>query len=57
LRPDLHIVDDPAAAVGELLAEQARAGGSIVLTGGSTPAAAYRHAAELQPDWSDVTLW
>ena len=25
LQPDLHIVDDPAAAVGELLAEQARA--------------------------------
>jgi 6-phosphogluconolactonase len=57
LRPDLHIVDDPAAAVGELLAEQARAGGSIVLTGGSTPGAAYRHAATLQPDWSNVTLW
>jgi 6-phosphogluconolactonase len=57
LRPDLHIVDDPAAAVGELLAEQARRGGSIVLTGGSTPATAYRHAAELEPDWSNVTLW
>jgi len=57
LQPDLHIVDDPAAAVGELLAEQARAGGSIVLTGGSTPGAAYRHAAELEPDWSNVTLW
>lgn len=55
--PDLHIVDDPAAAVGELLAEQARRGGSIVLTGGSTPGSAYRHAAELQPDWSSVTLW
>jgi 6-phosphogluconolactonase len=57
LQPDLHIVDDPAAAVGELLAEQARAGGSIVLTGGSTPGSAYRHAAELEPDWSKVTLW
>jgi 6-phosphogluconolactonase len=57
LRPDLHIVDDPAATVGELLAEQARAGGSIVLTGGSTPAAAYRHAAALEPDWGEVTLW
>jgi 6-phosphogluconolactonase len=57
LRPDLHIVDDPAAAVGELLAEQARRGGSIVLTGGSTPGSAYRHAAELEPDWSKVTLW
>jgi 6-phosphogluconolactonase len=57
LRPDLHIVDDPAAVVGELLAEQARAGGSIVLTGGSTPAAAYRHAALLAPDWGKVALW
>ena len=57
MQPDLHIVDDPAAAVGELLAEQARAGGSIVLTGGSTPGSAYRHAAELEPDWSKVTLW
>jgi 6-phosphogluconolactonase len=57
LQPDLHIVDDPAAAVGELLAEQARAGGSIVLTGGSTPGTAYRHAARLAPDWSKVTLW
>jgi len=57
LPPDLHVVDDPAAEVGALLAAQARAGGSIVLTGGSTPAAAYRHAARLEPDWSNVTLW
>jgi 6-phosphogluconolactonase len=57
LRPDLHIVDDPAAVVGGLLAEQARSGGSIVLTGGSTPGTAYRHAARLEPDWSKVTLW
>ncbi len=57
MQPDLHIVGDPAAAVGELLAEQARRGGSIVLTGGSSPAGAYRRAAELQPDWSSVTLW
>jgi 6-phosphogluconolactonase len=57
LQPDLHIVDDPAAAVGELLAEQARTGGAIVLTGGSTPGAAYGHAARLEPDWSKVTLW
>jgi 6-phosphogluconolactonase len=57
LQPDLHIVDDPAATVAELLAEQARAGGSIVLTGGSTPGTAYRRAARLEPDWSKVTLW
>ena len=55
--PELHVVDDPAAAVGELLAEQARAGGSIVLTGGSGPGDAYERAAALQPDWSKVTLW
>lgn len=57
MQPDLHIVDDPAAPVGELLAEQARAGGSIVLTGGSTPGNAYRRAAELEPNWSRVALW
>ncbi len=57
LQPDLHVVDDPAAVVAELLAEQARRGGSIVLTGGSTPSDAYRRAAGLEPDWSSVTLW
>ncbi|MGN6798577.1 MAG: 6-phosphogluconolactonase [Gaiellaceae bacterium] len=57
MQPDLYIVDDPAAAVGELLAHQARAGGSIVLTGGSTPGDAYRHAARIEPDWGNVTLW
>jgi 6-phosphogluconolactonase len=57
LQPELHIVDDPAAAVGDLLAEQARRGGSIVLTGGSAPGKAYERAAELQPDWSGVELW
>ncbi|MFL5927235.1 MAG: 6-phosphogluconolactonase [Gaiellaceae bacterium] len=55
--PDLHMLDDPAAAVGELLAAQAARGGSIVLTGGSTPGAAYKRAAGLQPDWSEVEVW
>jgi 6-phosphogluconolactonase len=55
--PDLQVVDDPAVPVGELLAEQARRGGSIVLTGGSAPGDAYRLAAELEPDWNKVTLW
>jgi 6-phosphogluconolactonase len=57
LQPDLHVVPDPAATVGELLADQAGRGGSIVLTGGSTPGRAYRRAAEREPDWSRVTLW
>jgi 6-phosphogluconolactonase len=56
-QPELHIVDDPAAAVGELLAAQSRIGGSIVLTGGSTPGKAYERAAALEPDWSKVELW
>jgi 6-phosphogluconolactonase len=56
-QPELHVVDDPAAAVGELLAERARSGGSIVLTGGSTPGKAYERAAALTPDWSNVELW
>jgi 6-phosphogluconolactonase len=57
LPPELHVVDDPAAPVAELLADQARRGGSIVLTGGSSPGPAYERAARLVPDWSNVTLW
>ncbi len=56
-RPELHVLDDPAVVVGELLATQARAGGSIALTGGSTPKTAYERAAALQADWSSVALW
>jgi 6-phosphogluconolactonase len=55
--PELRIVNDPAATVGELLADQAKRGGSIVLTGGSSPGKAYERAAERAPDWGRVTLW
>jgi 6-phosphogluconolactonase len=55
--PELHVSDDPAAEVGDLLAARARTGGSIVLTGGSAPGRAYRRAAELAPDWRGVTVW
>jgi 6-phosphogluconolactonase len=55
--PELHVVDDPARPVAELLAEQAERGGAIVLTGGSSAGPPYRRAAELEPDWSKVTLW
>ena len=53
------VADDEEAArvVAERLAEQASYGGSIVLTGGSTPRRAYELAAELEPDWSRVELW
>jgi 6-phosphogluconolactonase len=55
--PQIRVRDDPSAAVGDVLADQAARGGSIVLTGGSTPGKAYEHAAKLTPDWSTVTLW
>jgi 6-phosphogluconolactonase len=57
---DITVVADAAEAaqlVAERLAEQARAGGSIVLTGGSTPRRAYELAAALEPDWNRVELW
>jgi len=49
--------EEAARLVAERLVEQARTGGSIVLTGGSTPRRAYEIAAELEPDWSKVALW
>jgi 6-phosphogluconolactonase len=55
--PELHVSDDPAGAVARLLADQAARGGSIVLTGGSTPRRAYELAAALEPDWGGVSLW
>jgi 6-phosphogluconolactonase len=57
---DIVVVEDAeeaARVVAERLAEQARAGGHVVLTGGSTPRRAYELAAELEPDWSRVELW
>jgi 6-phosphogluconolactonase len=56
-QPELHVVDDPSAVVAELIAEQAGRDGSIVLTGGASVGEAYERAAELEPDWSSVTLW
>jgi 6-phosphogluconolactonase len=52
-------VDAEAAArsVAERLSQAARAGGHVVLTGGSTPQRAYELAAGLETDWSGVELW
>ncbi|HZS31315.1 MAG TPA: 6-phosphogluconolactonase [Gaiellaceae bacterium] len=49
--------EEAAQLVAERLAAQARAGGHVVLTGGSTPRRAYEIAAGLEPDWSRVELW
>jgi 6-phosphogluconolactonase len=46
-----------ASEVADLLAESARAGGEIALTGGSTPGRAYELAAEREPDWSRAGVW
>jgi 6-phosphogluconolactonase len=57
---DITVADsaeEAARFVAERLAEQARRGGSVVLTGGSTPRLAYELAARLEPDWSRVELW
>jgi 6-phosphogluconolactonase len=57
---EITVVDDAeeaARVVAERLAEQARAGGSIVLSGGSTPRRAYGFAVEAEPDWSRAELW
>jgi len=55
--PDLHLENEPARLVGELLASAAAAGETIVLTGGNSIAPAYEHAAALQPDWSKTSVW
>lgn len=43
--------------VARRLAEAARSGGNVVLTGGGTPRRAYELAAEEERDWSRVELW
>jgi 6-phosphogluconolactonase len=53
----LEVSDDPAAACAELLVEAATTGGQIVLTGGSTPRAAYEQAATQPGAWEHATLW
>jgi len=54
---DIVVSDNPAQVVAERLAEAARAGGHVVLTGGSTPRQAYEMASLYEPDWSRVELW
>jgi 6-phosphogluconolactonase len=54
---DIVVSEDPSALVAEKLAAAARAGGHIVVTGGNSVADAYRQAAALEPDWSNVDVW
>lgn len=57
---ELLVLDLPSEvsnAVAALLAGAARAGGGIVLAGGTTPRAAYALAAAEEPDWSRAEIW
>jgi 6-phosphogluconolactonase len=40
-----------------LLMDAAERGGHLVITGGSTPKAAYNRAAEMDADWSGCEIW
>jgi 6-phosphogluconolactonase len=55
--PQIQVLDDPSAAVADLLVEAGRAGKHIVLTGGSTPRISYERAAEMDADWSRASFW
>jgi len=55
--PVLHVEADPSGRVAELLATAARAGETIVLTGGTSVGMAYEQAAALEPDWNKVSVW
>jgi 6-phosphogluconolactonase len=49
--------EEVASFVADELVAAARAGSSIVLTGGESPGCAYELAAKREPDWSEATLW
>ena len=52
---ELRTVDDVAAEAAARIAAVAEAGGSIVLSGGSTPKQAYEIASSA--DWSTAKVW
>ena len=54
MRAELLVSDDPAGVAAEMMAGVS---GHMVVTGGSTPRAAYGRLAAMREDWSDVQLW
>src|SRR3954452_2256197 len=57
MRPELRISEQLTEDAARLLADAAERGGHIVITGGSTPKAAYNRVAELGADWSRTEIW
>jgi 6-phosphogluconolactonase len=49
--------EEVASLIADELVAAARAGSSIVLTGGESPGRAYELAAQREPDWSGASLW
>jgi 6-phosphogluconolactonase len=54
---DLRVLDDPAVAAAELLADAARTGARIALSGGTTVAPVFEQAARLESYWSRAALY
>ena len=54
---DIRVLEDPAAAAGQLLAEAAVARANVAVCGGTTVGRAYEVAARRQPRWRDVHVW
>jgi 6-phosphogluconolactonase len=57
LSAELRVSADPVEEAARILADAARAGGAVALSGGGTPGPAYHRAAELEPDWSRVEIF
>lgn len=57
MRPELRVSEGLTEDAAALLAQAAERGGHVVITGGSTPKAAYNRVAELGADWSRTELW
>src|SRR5918911_2589635 len=57
MRPEVRISDQLTEDAARVLADAAERGGHVVITGGSTPKAAYERLAELGADWSRTDVW
>ena len=57
MRPEVRVSAQLTEDAAQLLADAAERGGHLVITGGSTPKAAYNRVAELGADWSRAEIW
>src|SRR3954447_9337563 len=57
MRPEVRISEQLTEDAARLVADAAEHGGHLVITGGSTPKAAYDEAAALGADWSRTEIW